>query len=82
MTDLSPAATPAAPPTTAAAAVRAVREVPDRVSLDGVEDRWDGAWTEQGTYAFDRSKTRETRGIALLTPSTARLFSRPVSTRG
>ncbi|MET0432635.1 MAG: valine--tRNA ligase, partial [Cellulomonas sp.] len=59
MTDLSPAATPAAPPTTAAAAVRAVREVPDRVSLDGVEDRWDGAWTEQGTYAFDRSKTRE-----------------------
>ena len=59
MTDLSPAATPAAPSTTAAAAVRAVREVPDRVSLDGVEDRWDGAWTEQGTYAFDRSKTRE-----------------------
>lgn len=59
MTDLPPAATPAAPPTTAAAAVRAVREVPDRVSLDGVEDRWDGAWTEQGTYAFDRSKTRE-----------------------
>jgi len=39
--------------------VRASREVPDRVSLDGVEERWNGAWTEQGTYAFDRTATRE-----------------------
>src|SRR5690625_7820 len=33
--------------------------VPDRVSLDGLEDRWDAAWAEQGTYAFDRTATRE-----------------------
>lgn len=58
MTDLSPAST-AAPSTAPLAAVRAVRDVPDRVSLDGVEDRWDAAWTEQATYAFDRSKSRE-----------------------
>jgi hypothetical protein len=59
MTDVSPASTPAAPTTTATAAVRAVRDVPDRVSLDGVEGRWDAGWTAQGTYAFDRTKTRE-----------------------
>ncbi|WP_421740729.1 valine--tRNA ligase [Cellulomonas sp.] len=35
------------------------RQVPDRVSLDGVEDRWDEAWTAQDLYAFDRSATRE-----------------------
>ena len=33
--------------------------VPDRVSLDGLEDRWDAAWAEQGTYSFDRTATRE-----------------------
>ncbi|GIG26226.1 valine--tRNA ligase [Cellulomonas denverensis] len=55
MTDFS-----TVPPATATTgAVKATREVPDRVSLDGVEERWDGAWTEQGTYAFDRTATRE-----------------------
>ncbi|HMO11770.1 MAG TPA: valine--tRNA ligase, partial [Actinotalea sp.] len=33
--------------------------VPDKVSLDGLEDRWDAVWREQGTYTFDRTKTRE-----------------------
>ena len=33
--------------------------VPDKPSLDGLEDRWSTAWEEQGTYRFDRSKTRE-----------------------
>lgn len=50
-------------PTTADSATTSTtggaRQVPDKVSLDGLEDRWDAAWTEQGTYAFDRSKTRE-----------------------
>jgi valyl-tRNA synthetase len=59
MTDLPPASTAAAPTTALTAGVRALREVPDRVSLDGVEGRWDTAWTAQGTYAFDRSKSRE-----------------------
>lgn len=46
--------TPAAPLTTTG-----TRQVPDRVSLDGVETRWDEAWTAQDLYAFDRTATRE-----------------------
>jgi valyl-tRNA synthetase len=60
MTDQSPSSSAAPASTTApVAGVRAVREVPDRVSLDGVEQRWDAAWTADGTYTFDRTKTRE-----------------------
>ena len=53
--------TPAAPaPAEGTQVVRAVvGEVPDKVSLDGLETKFDAAWTEQGTYAFDRTKTRE-----------------------
>ena len=32
--------------------------VPDKVSLDGLENRWDAAWSAQGTYDFDRSAVR------------------------
>ncbi|MDQ1706451.1 MAG: valyl-tRNA synthetase, partial [Frankiaceae bacterium] len=32
--------------------------VPEKPSLDGLEDRWVSVWEEQGTYRFDRSKTR------------------------
>jgi len=53
MSDLRPDPAPTTPSTTGA------REVPDRVSLDGVEDRWDSAWSAQGLYTFDRSKTRD-----------------------
>lgn len=53
MTDQQPAAP--ATPTPAQASSR----VPDRVSLDGLEERWDAAWSAQGTYAFDRTATRE-----------------------
>ena len=28
--------------------------IPDRPSLDGLEDKWAAVWEEQGTYAFDR----------------------------
>src|SRR5690606_23481511 len=34
-------------------------QVPDRPSLDGLEERWDATWSEQGTYAFDRTAARE-----------------------
>lgn len=34
------------------------RQVPDKVTVDGLEERWDGAWTAAGAYAFDRSKER------------------------
>src|SRR5215470_8570354 len=33
--------------------------VPDKPTLDGLEDRWVAAWAEQGTYSFDRTATRE-----------------------
>ena len=47
------------PPQSPAPATLVARAVPDKVSLDGIEERWAGAWQEQGTYAFDRSRTRE-----------------------
>ncbi|MDT0165096.1 valine--tRNA ligase [Actinotalea sp. AC32] len=52
MSDL-PTTSPSTPaPTTAS-------RVPDKVSLDGLEGRWDAAWAEQGTYSFDRTATRD-----------------------
>jgi valyl-tRNA synthetase len=33
--------------------------VPDKPALEGLEAKWSQAWREQGTYAFDRSKSRE-----------------------
>ncbi len=33
--------------------------LPDKPTVDGLEDRWASVWQEQGTYRFDRSKTRE-----------------------
>jgi valyl-tRNA synthetase len=32
---------------------------PEKVSVDGLEERWDAAWTDRRTYAFDRAATRE-----------------------
>ena len=34
------------------------RTVPDKPVLDGLEDRWDRVWQEQGTYRFDRTAER------------------------
>jgi len=36
-----------------------VPRVPDRPSLDGLEAKWDSAWTAQETYRYDRTKTRQ-----------------------
>jgi valyl-tRNA synthetase len=33
--------------------------VPDRPALEGLEDTWGARWEQQGTYAFDRTKTRD-----------------------
>ena len=32
--------------------------LPERPSLDGLEDKWARRWQEEETYAFDRSKER------------------------
>ena len=47
--------------TEAAAADAGTRDarVPDKPTVDGLEDRWAQVWQEQGTYRFDRTKTRE-----------------------
>ncbi len=32
--------------------------VPDKPALEGLEDKWSQRWDEDGTYLFDRTKTR------------------------
>jgi valyl-tRNA synthetase len=34
-------------------------EVPEKPSLDGLEEKWGGRWEADGTYRFDRSQPRE-----------------------
>jgi valyl-tRNA synthetase len=34
-------------------------EVPEKPSLDGLEERWSARWEADGTYRFDRSKGRD-----------------------
>jgi valyl-tRNA synthetase len=50
---------PEQPPTVPTSPRTTAEQVPDKVSLDGLETRWDAAWSAQGTYTFDRSRTRE-----------------------
>ena len=33
--------------------------IPEKPSLDGLEERWAKVWDAQGTYAFDRTATRD-----------------------
>src|SRR5579862_793295 len=33
--------------------------VPEKPSLDGLEDKWASQWDAQGTYTFDRTRTRD-----------------------
>ncbi len=35
------------------------REVPDKPSLDGLDERWAAAWDDNNTYTFDRTAERE-----------------------
>ena len=32
--------------------------IPEKPTLDGLEERWSAAWEANGTYRFDRSKSR------------------------
>jgi valyl-tRNA synthetase len=34
-------------------------QIPEKPSLDGLEEKWNAVWDERGTYRFDRTKTRE-----------------------
>jgi valyl-tRNA synthetase len=55
-TPTAPVPEPTSPTTSPSAPLS---RVPEKVSLDGLEDRWSAAWEETGTYAFDRSRGRE-----------------------
>ena len=33
--------------------------IPEKPALEGLEDKWDAAWHEQGTYLFDRLRAAE-----------------------
>src|SRR3954465_12324476 len=33
--------------------------VPEKPSLEGLEDRWAARWEAEGVYRFDRTKTRD-----------------------
>src|SRR5690554_7465105 len=33
--------------------------IPDKATVDGLEDRWNETWEQNGVYRFDDSKTRE-----------------------
>src|SRR5699024_5965868 len=39
--------------------IREGAQVPDRHSLDGLEQRWSAEWADQDLYAFDRGAARE-----------------------
>ena len=40
--------------------------MPDKPSIDGLEDKWAQVWAEQGTYAFDRAGARAAARAGLL----------------
>ncbi|MGH8892297.1 MAG: valine--tRNA ligase [Actinomycetes bacterium] len=45
--------------TSSPTAVGTAPRVPEKPTVDGLEERWGAVWEEQGTYRFDRTKTRE-----------------------
>src|SRR5690606_37683290 len=36
----------------------ATPNLPDKPTLDGLEERWGAVWEQQGTYRFDRTRER------------------------
>jgi valyl-tRNA synthetase len=34
-------------------------DVPEKPTLEGLEDKWQARWEDQGTYRFDRTRTRD-----------------------
>src|SRR5689334_12375983 len=33
--------------------------LPEKPALEGLETKWNSRWSEQGTYRFDRTRTRD-----------------------
>jgi valyl-tRNA synthetase len=59
MSNLEPTTSPTVSPTPSAPAVPGTSRVPEKVGLEGLEDKWGAVWREQGTYSFDRAAPRE-----------------------
>jgi len=59
MSDLTPATSAPTPAPTSAPSTGTGGRVPDKVGLEGLEESWSRRWAELGTYAFDRTKSRE-----------------------
>jgi len=59
MSDLTPTTPAPTPAPTAAPSTGTGGRVPDKVGLEGLEESWSRRWAELGTYAFDRTKSRE-----------------------
>ncbi|MDO5494397.1 MAG: class I tRNA ligase family protein, partial [bacterium] len=53
----TPPGAPRALPTTPA--TYAAPRVPEKVAAEGLEHRWNELWEERGTYAFERTATRD-----------------------
>ncbi len=60
MTGMTSTAAPdtAPAPVTGTAVVSGGRTLPDRPTLEGLEEKWDAAWSAARTYAFDRTAVR------------------------
>jgi valyl-tRNA synthetase len=65
--EASESAGAAGPSTQRTAAPRARPSVPERPSLEGLEEKWSAVWERDGVYRFDRSAPRE-RVFAIDTP--------------
>ena len=42
--------------TSTSARAEAAPQIPERPSVDGLEEKWAQVWKEQGTYTFDRER--------------------------
>ncbi|WP_462418007.1 valine--tRNA ligase [Kytococcus sp. Marseille-QA3725] len=45
--------------TVSASGHRPAQQLPDKPSVDGLEDRWTAVWQDEDTYAFDRARAAE-----------------------
>ncbi len=51
--------TPASPGTDETSTDPRAADVPERPALEGLEDKWAASWKSEGTYRFDRTRSRE-----------------------
>lgn len=45
-------------------------QIPDKPALEGLEHKWDAAWTAQGTYLFDREAAKATGRVGVYSVDT------------